>query len=34
MSVRKSADEVDNWLDRQADKIDRKTEADYDKDGH
>lgn len=33
-AVRKAADETGNWFQRQAEKIDRKTDADNDKDGH
>ncbi|QQR88050.1 MAG: hypothetical protein IPJ76_07505 [Flavobacteriales bacterium] len=33
-AVRKAADETSNWFTRQAEKIDRKTGADHDKDGH
>lgn len=33
-AVGKAADETGNWFKRQAEKIDRKTGADHDKDGH
>lgn len=32
--TRKTADDVGNWFERQAEKIDKKTDADKDKDGH
>ena len=33
-AVRNAKDETDNWFKRQAEKIDRKTDADRDNDGH
>jgi isopentenyldiphosphate isomerase len=32
--TRKTADEVGNWFQRQAEKVDKKTNADKDQDGH
>ena len=32
--TRKTTEDVDNWFQRQAEIIDRKTTADHDKDGH
>lgn len=32
--TRRTADDVGNWFQRQAEKLDRKTGADHDKDGH
>jgi chaperonin cofactor prefoldin len=32
--TRKTADDVGNWFQRQAEKVDRKTDADKDHDGH
>lgn len=32
--TRRTVDDVDDWFERQAEKVDRKTEADKDQDGH
>lgn len=34
VGTKKAADDVGNWFQRQAEKIDKKTKADNDKDGH
>jgi len=32
--TRRTVDDIGDWFDRQAEKVDRKTDADKDMDGH